>query len=104
MRAWEASTLAAAWYARPNDLIGGWCVMPSGEPPSSGGPEVADFCTEGIARHVAELHNASLAGDQVSVSRADLNGALALVRSVLSAGLRAEPMFARLSAAAGDPR
>lgn len=76
MQAWEASTLAATWYAQPNDLIGGWCVMASDEPPSSGGPEVADFSTERLARHIAELHNASLAGDQVTVSREDLRWAL----------------------------
>jgi hypothetical protein len=45
------------WYARPNDLIGGYCVMPVDEPPSSGIPEVADFMDEHTAQHVAKLHN-----------------------------------------------
>lgn len=40
------------------------------------------------------------AGDQVPVSRADLAMVVALTRSVVSAGLKAEPAFARLSAAA----
>jgi len=91
-QAWEASTLAAPWYPRPNDLIGGWCVMPSNEPPSSGGPEVADFCTERLARYIAELHNASLDGDQVTVSRAEL-------RSILRDAIRA----CEADAAEGDP-
>ena len=57
-----AAQLAATWYARANDLIGGWCVMPSDEPPSSDIPAiVADFATETIAQHVADLHNDWLA-------------------------------------------
>lgn len=49
--------LGHQWYARENDVIGGWCVMPVDQPPSSGVPEVADFCTKEHAEHVAELHN-----------------------------------------------
>jgi hypothetical protein len=45
------------WYAQPNDLIGGWCVMPADEPPSGGLPEVADFLTQEAAEHIALLHN-----------------------------------------------
>ena len=52
-----AAQLAATWYARPDDLIGGWCVMPSDEPPSSGPPEVASFASETVAQHIADLHN-----------------------------------------------
>lgn len=103
MQAWEASTLAATWYAQPNDLIGGWCVMASDEPPSSGGPEVADFSTERLARHIAELHNASLAGDQVAVSREDLRVAVKKLGAALRiAGVTPETggVLARLSAAA----
>lgn len=51
------------WYARPDDLIGGWCVMPRNLPPSSGWPPPAEFLDEGLARHVAELHNRWLLGD-----------------------------------------
>lgn len=49
------------WFARPNDLIGGWCVMPVDEPPSSGIPEVADFTTRELAEHIVSLHNNALA-------------------------------------------
>jgi hypothetical protein len=49
--------LTVPWYAQPDDLIGGWCVMLTDDPPSAGGIQVADFCHEGAARHVAELHN-----------------------------------------------
>lgn len=46
------------WYAQPNDLIGGWCVMPVDATPGvSNMPEVADFTTEQAARHIAFLHN-----------------------------------------------
>lgn len=46
------------WYAQPNDLIGGWCVMPVDLPPSSGCWQVADFIGgQEMAEYVAELHN-----------------------------------------------
>lgn len=51
--------LTATWYAKPNDLIGGWCVGTDELPPSkaSVAPLVADFMNEAVARHVAALHN-----------------------------------------------
>jgi hypothetical protein len=49
--------MTMSWFAQPDDLIGGWCVMLTDEPPSVGGIQVADFCHERVARHVAELHN-----------------------------------------------
>ncbi|MFC7530177.1 hypothetical protein [Actinoplanes sp. GCM10030250] len=51
----------ARWYARPNDVIGGWSVTPADVPPSSGIPTVADVASESIARHIAAQHNAALA-------------------------------------------
>ena len=46
------------WYAKPNDLIGGWCVMPVDKTPGEANiPEVADFCDEKTARHIAKIHN-----------------------------------------------
>lgn len=60
-KAFVAALLAATWYAQPEDTIGGYCVMPVPRPPSSGYPYAADFCTELIAVHIAELHNAALA-------------------------------------------
>lgn len=55
--------LGLRWYAMPNDLIGGWCVMPVPKPPSEGYPEVGSFMAQRIAEHVASLHNASLSGE-----------------------------------------
>jgi hypothetical protein len=55
--AYVAALLDAPWYARANDLIGGWCVMPAPVPPSSGLPEAADFCSAPVAAHIAEAHN-----------------------------------------------
>jgi hypothetical protein len=60
-KAYIAALLGSTWYAQPNDLIGGHCVMPVDQPPSSGHPEAADFCHELVAVHIAELHNAALA-------------------------------------------
>lgn len=45
------------WFAKPNGLIGGWCVMPVDEEPEYGVTEVADFTTRELAEHIAELHN-----------------------------------------------
>lgn len=47
----------ADWYAQPDDLIGGWCVVPLDLPPSSGVFTIADFIDERAARHIAWLHN-----------------------------------------------
>lgn len=51
------------WYAKPNDLIGGWCVMPIDKTPGSAPKavyEVATFCSKETAEHIASLHNQSL--------------------------------------------
>lgn len=53
------------WYVKPNDLIGGWCVMPMDSTPGDapyGVSEVADFCSKEVAEHIVELHNKSLKG------------------------------------------
>lgn len=50
------------WYVQLNDLIGGWCIMPIDQPPSSGCFEIADFLSRSHAQHIAELHNAWLDG------------------------------------------
>lgn len=52
--------LGCRWYAQPDDLIGGACIMPIDLPPSSGHPSVGDFLSDEIARHIVELHNAAL--------------------------------------------
>lgn len=58
--------LKVPWFAKPNDTIGGWCVMPVDEPPSYGVPEVADFITQELAEHIAKLHNEWLAQQPAS--------------------------------------
>jgi len=55
-----AAQLTARWYAWPDDTIGGWSVMPDNSPPSTGIPAVGSFLSEQAARHIADLHNASL--------------------------------------------
>lgn len=61
------NVLAERWYAQPDDEIGGWCVMNRDHPPSQlnrnadpDARQVGNFLSEDIARHVVELHNASL--------------------------------------------
>lgn len=59
--------LAVPWHPVANDLIGGWAVATEDVPPSRHSPAngvllVADFISEDVARHVAALHNAALAG------------------------------------------
>ena len=70
--------LSVRWYARPDDLIGGWCVMSVDRPPSRcdwwfGLGEVASFAGEAEARHMADLHNAWLEpirADRLALMRA----------------------------------
>jgi len=46
------------WFAMPDDLIGGWCVMPSEVPPSQARwGEVGTFFSEEAAKHIANIHN-----------------------------------------------
>jgi hypothetical protein len=52
--------MAARWYAHFDDTIGGWCVMPVDQPPSTGIPAVASFVFRAAAEHIADLHNATL--------------------------------------------
>ena len=53
------------WYAMPNDLIGGWCIMPVPLTPGTVYvPEVADFLSERNARYMVNLHNARLDGSK----------------------------------------
>lgn len=68
-RALVDAQLSARWHVHPNDVIGGWSLMPCDMPPSSGVPEVAGFLSEQAARHIADLHNAALAGVSWIVAR-----------------------------------
>lgn len=53
----------ARWYAHPNDLIGGWCVMDVDLPPSQavGSHFMADSLSEAQARLIASLQNRATA-------------------------------------------
>jgi hypothetical protein len=52
------SVLNVIWYAKPNDVIGGWCVMDVNATPGEAEKyEIADFISQEIAEHIAELHN-----------------------------------------------
>lgn len=49
------------WYVMPNDLIGGWCIMPLPLTPGVAAiPEVADFLSQRNAQYMVSLHNANL--------------------------------------------
>lgn len=41
------------WYARPNDLIGGWSVNLTGQTVGEGAEEVASFTTKDAAEFIA---------------------------------------------------
>lgn len=62
----ELDPLTEPWLAQPDDLIGGWCVTMTAVPgtPADGNPPIANFITEGIATHIAALHNVALKQDQ----------------------------------------
>jgi hypothetical protein len=54
------SVLSSTWYAKPDDLIGGWCVMPVDCTPAEapkGIAEVASFVYKEVAEHMAAIHN-----------------------------------------------
>jgi len=76
-----ATDLGEAWYAHPDDLIGGWCVITAdmtpgdaqdklGVGPDAGWREVANFVREADARHIAFLHN--LANEMLPITRAQI--------------------------------
>lgn len=51
------------WYAVPNDLVGGWCIMPVPIGPRTLPiVEIANFLSERNARYMVDLHNARLEG------------------------------------------
>lgn len=56
----EQELLVRRWYSHPNDLIGGYCVMPVDAPPSSGCFSIADFMTESWTAHIVQLHNSTI--------------------------------------------
>lgn len=71
--------MSSPWYAKPNDLIGGWCVMDVDLTPGQADQmefakgakefilhEIGDFLTKEMAQHVADLHNAWLKSKEVS--------------------------------------
>ena len=56
-RAIAKAATPGPWFAKANDLIGGWCVGTCDEPPSEcadfGSSNVADFVGEEVARYIA---------------------------------------------------
>lgn len=56
--------LTDRWRAQEDDLIGGWCVTAEADKrtPAEGAPTLADFCTQEMAQHIAEIHNDWLDG------------------------------------------
>ena len=51
------------WRAQEDNLIGGWCITAESDPrtPADGALQIADFCRELEAKHIADLHNEWLA-------------------------------------------
>ena len=59
LRAIAKAATPGAWFAKANDLIGGWCVGTCEEPPSEcadfGSSNVADFANEADATYFAKF-------------------------------------------------
>ena len=56
-------TLTERWYAKPNDLTGGWSIMTADVTPADAGEdvvEVGSFLDEALARHIVEMHNGAI--------------------------------------------
>jgi hypothetical protein len=51
-----------AWYAKPDDLVGGWCIGVDERPPSEGAWTLGDFMNEDVARYIVGLHNQAIGG------------------------------------------
>lgn len=68
MSAVEQALLLQRWYAVPDMLLGGWCVVNRDVASNAdllnedGGRTIGDLLSENIARHVALLHNLALDG------------------------------------------
>jgi hypothetical protein len=63
------TVLTERWYAHADDLIGCWAVLNRDCPPTQldwdsdpSARYLGKYLSEDIARHVVELHNASLEG------------------------------------------
>lgn len=54
------AVLTCRWHAVADDLIGGWAVMPTPDPPSAGYPQIGVFLSREIAEHIARQHNTAL--------------------------------------------
>lgn len=57
----DSEAIASRWYARA-DTDGDYCIMDADRVPSEQWPPVLQGMTERLARHVAQVHNAWLAG------------------------------------------
>lgn len=64
--------LTRTWYVKPDDVIGGWCIMDIDATPAEAPvvtradgyrypvPTVASFLSKEVAEHVVHLHNSQL--------------------------------------------
>jgi len=66
----EEYIMTNVWWVQPDDLIGGWVIVPLPLPPSSGIMQIADFTHEDVARYVASLHNQRLFGEDFAIGSA----------------------------------
>ncbi len=66
--AYNAEALTARWSAVVNDEVGGWAVSINGRTPADGGRMAADLVmTRELAEHIADVHNAWLARQNMGV-------------------------------------
>lgn len=54
------------WYAKPDDLVGGWCIMNVDKTPAfcnffeANEIQIGCFLSEDIAKRIVRLHNGEL--------------------------------------------
>ena len=57
IRALAETLPAAPWFAKPDDLVGGWCVTTDDRTPAEGARTLASFTSEAAARFIAIARN-----------------------------------------------
>ncbi len=53
------------WYVKPNDLVGGWSVMPGDFYPSDGCWEIASCFSLATAEEIVRLHNREVSAEAI---------------------------------------
>lgn len=104
-----AAATPGPWFARPNDLIGGWCVRIVDTLPSEGPGEVADFIREEDARFIAHaLQDIEVLLAEVEYLRGERDAVVTWLQELSASSLNRDPveelLYAARSIERGDHR